>query len=61
MQGDRQQGAAAIGAVNALRREPDGTLVGAMLDGKGFVRGIEAAGISLGGAPLQTLTEGKQG
>ncbi|MFC3060825.1 shikimate dehydrogenase family protein [Paenirhodobacter populi] len=36
--------ARAAGAVNALRREPDGTLTGDLLDGAGFVAGLEAAG-----------------
>lgn len=34
-----------IGAVNAVRREPDGRLVGEMLDGAGFVRGLQTHGI----------------
>ncbi len=37
--------AAKIGAVNAVRRERDGRLVGAMLDGTGFVEGLRASGI----------------
>lgn len=37
--------AAPIGAVNCVRREPDGRMVGAMLDGIGFVEGLRAAGI----------------
>ncbi|KAA0969428.1 shikimate dehydrogenase [Aureimonas fodinaquatilis] len=41
--------AAAIGAVNTIRRDPDGSLVGAMLDGKGFVRGLEASAIDVRG------------
>jgi shikimate dehydrogenase len=36
--------AQAIGAVNALRREADGSWSGDMFDGIGFVRGIEAKG-----------------
>lgn len=36
--------AACIGAVNALRREADGSWSGDMFDGAGFVRGIEAKG-----------------
>lgn len=36
--------AACIGAVNALRREADGSWTGDMFDGAGFVRGIEAKG-----------------
>ncbi|MET3355983.1 UNVERIFIED_ORG: shikimate dehydrogenase [Xanthobacter viscosus] len=34
-----------IGAVNTVRREADGRLIGEMLDGKGFVGGLLAAGI----------------
>lgn len=38
-----------VGAVNAVRREPDGRLVGDMLDGKGFVGGLAAHGIAVAG------------
>ena len=38
-----------IGAVNAVRREPDGTLAGEILDGIGFVAGLRAAGHEPGG------------
>jgi shikimate dehydrogenase len=41
--------AATIGAVNALRREPDGSWTADMFDGAGFVRGIEAKGLSVAG------------
>lgn len=34
-----------IGAVNCVRRESDGRLVGEMLDGTGFVHGLRDAGI----------------
>ena len=34
-----------IGAVNTVRREEDGRLVGDMLDGVGFVKGLREAGI----------------
>jgi shikimate dehydrogenase len=37
--------ARAIGAANAIRREPDGSLVADMLDGVGFVDGLKACGI----------------
>jgi len=33
-----------IGAANCVRREPDGSLVAAMLDGTGFVTGLTRAG-----------------
>lgn len=36
---------ARIGAVNCVRREDDGRMVGAMLDGIGFVTGLRQAGI----------------
>lgn len=38
-----------IGAVNALRREADGTWSGEMFDGTGFVRGAEHKGAALSG------------
>lgn len=37
--------AKAIGAVNCVRREADGRLIGTMLDGTGFVAGLRANGI----------------
>ena len=42
--------ASCIGALNALRREPDGTWSGDMFDGIGFVRGAERKGHRLAGA-----------
>lgn len=36
--------ALAVGAVNIVRREPDGTLAGDILDGKGFVEGLRQNG-----------------
>lgn len=41
--------AAGIGAVNCVRREADGSMVGAMLDGDGFVAGLRRAGVVPGG------------
>lgn len=38
-----------IGAVNCVRREPDGRLVGAMLDGTGFVEGLRCEGVDPSG------------
>ena len=38
-----------IGAVNTVRREDDGRLVGEMLDGIGFVKGLKEAGIDPAG------------
>jgi shikimate dehydrogenase len=33
-----------VGAVNAIRRDPDGRLTGGQFDGEGFVAGLRAAG-----------------
>jgi shikimate dehydrogenase len=41
--------AALIGAVNVVRREPDGRLVAANTDGQGFVIGLREAGHKLSG------------
>lgn len=38
-----------VGAVNCVRREADGAMVGDMLDGIGFVEGLRASGFDLGG------------
>jgi shikimate dehydrogenase len=38
------------GACNAILRRPDGTLVGDMFDGAGFVRGVERKGKPIAGA-----------
>lgn len=44
---DRIEGdGARIGAVNCVRRDPDGRMIGAMLDGIGFVEGVRRAGIA---------------
>lgn len=40
------EAARAIGAVNAIRREPDGRFIGEILDGAGFVAGLRQAGIA---------------
>lgn len=46
---DLSPNARRIGAVNAVRREADGRLVGEMLDGAGFVRGLKVNGIDPAG------------
>ncbi len=46
---DLSANARRIGAVNAVRREADGRLVGEMLDGAGFVRGLKVNGIDPAG------------
>jgi shikimate dehydrogenase len=38
-----------VGAVNALRRDPDGSWTADMFDGIGFLRGLEAKGLSVSG------------
>lgn len=41
--------AAIAGACNAVRREPDGRLLGDQFDGAGFVRGVQRKGLELVG------------
>lgn len=41
--------AALFGAVNVIRREPDGRMVGDILDGKGFLSGLSKHGIAVRG------------
>ncbi|MBY0430163.1 MAG: shikimate dehydrogenase [Rhodospirillales bacterium] len=41
--------AALVGAANAVRRLPDGRLIGEMFDGRGFVDGLRRAGIDPAG------------
>ena len=53
--------AAAIGAVNTIRRDPDGSFVGAMLDGKGFVGGLSVNGIDVAGMDACLLGAGGAG
>ena len=53
--------AAEIGAVNTIRRDPDGSLVGAMLDGKGFVSGLVVNGIDVAGMDACLLGAGGAG
>lgn len=56
-------GAAArqVGAVNALRRASDGCIEGDLLDGVGFVRGLEAAGHAVKGRRVLLLGAGGAG
>ncbi len=51
--------AARIGAVNCVRRESDGRMVGTMLDGIGFVEGLRGAGFDIAG--LRVLLAGAGG
>lgn len=41
-----------VGAVNAIRRQPDGRLLGGQFDGEGFVAGLRAAGHEVRGARI---------
>jgi shikimate dehydrogenase len=53
--------ARAIGAVNALRRESDGTWTGDMFDGIGFVRGVERKGARVQGRRVVLFGAGGAG
>ena len=59
----RRLGATAqtVGAVNALRREADGSWTGDMFDGVGFVRGAEAKGLSVRGRRVALFGAGGAG
>jgi shikimate dehydrogenase len=50
-----------IGAVNALRREADGSWTGEMFDGEGFVRALEAKGASARGRRVLQFGAGGAG
>lgn len=50
-----------IGAVNALRREADGSWTGDMFDGVGFVRGAERKGERIAGRRVTLLGAGGAG
>lgn len=53
--------AQASGSVNLVRREPDGTLAGDVIDGIGFVLGLEAHGYRLRGASVWLVGLGGAG
>jgi shikimate dehydrogenase len=53
--------AATIGAVNSIRREPDGRLVGAMFDGIGFVEGLLSQGHAVAGRSVAVVGAGGAG
>src|SRR5207248_5768039 len=50
-----------IGAINALRREADGTWTGDMFDGVGFVRGAERKGERIRGRRVALFGAGGAG
>lgn len=47
-----------VGAVNVVRRNADGSLVGTMLDGEGFVAGLARAGHMVQGADILLVGAG---
>ena len=49
------------GACNAVRRDPQGRLVGDMFDGEGFVRGVLRKGLTLEGARALVVGSGGVG
>lgn len=53
--------AEASGSVNLVRREADGTLAGDIVDGTGFVRGLEAQGHRVRGASVWLVGLGGAG
>ncbi len=53
--------AQAAGSVNLVRRDPDGTLSGDIIDGSGFVLGLEAHGHRLRGASVWLVGLGGAG
>jgi len=50
-----------IGAINALRREPDGSWSGDMFDGRGFVAGLRASGLDPKGRSIMLMGAGGAG
>ncbi|MEZ5936408.1 MAG: shikimate dehydrogenase [Alphaproteobacteria bacterium] len=50
-----------VEACNVVRREPDGTLTGAMTDGLGYVTALAANGIALGDADFLLIGAGGAG
>ena len=53
--------AQASGSVNLVKREPDGTLAGDIVDGTGFVRGLEGQGHRVRGASIWLVGLGGAG
>ena len=49
------------GSCNAILRRPDGTLLGDMFDGAGFVRGVQRKGRQLSGARVLVVGSGGVG
>jgi shikimate dehydrogenase len=53
--------ATAVGAANAMRREPDGRWSGDMFDGRGLIRGLREAAITLEGRKVLLIGAGGAG
>ncbi|MFO1320082.1 MAG: shikimate dehydrogenase [Burkholderiales bacterium] len=53
--------ATVVGAINAMRREPDGRWCGEMFDGRGFVDGLRAQGIDMAGLRVRQVGAGAAG
>jgi shikimate dehydrogenase len=53
--------ALASGGANLARRDPDGALCGDMVDGAGFVRGLELQGLAVAGAAAWVVGAGGAG
>jgi shikimate dehydrogenase len=49
------------GSCNAILKRPDGTLLGDMFDGEGFVRGVKRKGLKLAGASCLVVGAGGVG
>lgn len=50
-----------VGAVNFVRREPDGRLTGHNVDGEGFVAGLDAYGVTVAGRSVLQVGAGGAG
>ena len=50
-----------VGAINALRREPDGSWSGDMFDGKGLVAGLRGRGFDIAGSKVKMIGAGGAG
>ena len=50
-----------VGAINAMRRDPDGKWTGDMFDGRGLVRGLAARGHSVAGRRVLLIGAGGAG
>jgi shikimate dehydrogenase len=58
---DKRPMAVRVGALNALRREPDGRWTGDIFDGVGLLRAVNRLGMSIGGRKIKLLGAGGAG